>query len=286
MVTTFRRVLLAALACACAPTGAQVMAGALAGSMVPYFLEQSSSADSPFALVTDSSRLDTDALIRMAARLGATKTEARMDTQCWEKRIPIAGLAYEYCFHARWRRAGTDTLAVLPQPWGADSLAIRRGRLFGYYSFHTSVQDQYRVARNFATFLHSAYHQETMRGYAVRDSLFQAPPPQTQTGLWSRGAISMGWAAHYAGERNPFMGYRGLLTVLLGIIDAGFGIAAVAVAADADSPAEALRNLAIVKAGHTAFSWAIFTPVLSVEIGPTIRVREAGYRFPIGIRMD
>lgn len=136
---------------------------------------------------------------------------------------------------------------------------------------------------NLAEFLRSAYHQELFPEYRARDPLFLPSMRQSESGLWLRGAASMGWAAGYAVEGNPFTGHpsalKGLFYLLDGLIG-GIGAYQCVSLINEGTPEKILPGLLAMKAGHSVLSLAIFTPLLSIELGETLRIRNTGYRFP------
>ena len=88
-MVTLARSLAALLACAGAAT-AQIEAGIIGGmigGLAP--LQISSEAYSPPTLTLDASRLDLPALDRLAARLGAERTDWYSDRFCWERPMGI-----------------------------------------------------------------------------------------------------------------------------------------------------------------------------------------------------
>jgi hypothetical protein len=263
-----------------------VIGGLMGGLMAPYMMVAGGPAFSPQRFVIDSLRLDEKALDTLAAKLGAFPTRRQPNEICYQKRA-VGRTAYDFCLEVTWPRAYKDTILIDTADWSVDTLTLKKNRMIGIYRFWVETRDDYRVNRSLAMFLESAYHQQLFPDYRARDSLFQAPSDMTQWGLWSRGTVSFGWGADYALHRNPFTGGpRGFVTGMLYVFDGVFCIAAVAMAAGSDSPGEAAQKVLITEAVHTGFAYCLWLPLLSLEIGQTIRLRESGYRFPRELRMD
>jgi hypothetical protein len=255
--------------------------GGVIGGLSPI-LSTGSNSTSHQQFTVDSLRLDIRILDTLAARLGAKPTSRSPDEYCWQRRV-LGRKVYDYCFIAEWPGANADTLLSDTNAWGIDTLRLRKNRMFGYYYFRAATGDAYEVSSNLAAFLNSAYHQELFPAYRRMDSLFLPVPRQTQAGLWLRGAASMGWAARYSGRDNPFMGAKRYVAELYYVLDGIMAIVGVGTAVqlvNEGSPEKIPQSLLAVKTGHTVLSWLIFTPMLSLELGETLKLRNAGYRFP------
>ena len=59
-----------------------------------------------------------------------------------------------------------------------------------------------------------------------------------------------------------------------------------AAAAAGGKDAEEMLLYALQAKGlHTGISFAVFTPLLSLELSETLRIRDSGYRMPVGMRI-
>jgi hypothetical protein len=248
-------------------------------SLIPIWVSEKA----PRNFILDSSRLDSRRLDSLAERLGAKAYYHGESALCYERRR-FGRTVYSYCFRADWTPASVDTLVADTNAWSVDSIQLRKGRLFGYYAFAARGYSGWQEDR-VSTFLHSAYHQDLYPGYRERDSLFMPMPRQNQLGLWLRGVVSPTWAVYYASPRDPFAGFsRHANWEKIAYLSDGYftTLAMIAVAAMlTDGKAEnRTRVLWLVAGAHTAVSLGVFLPILSMDLGESMRFRLSGYRFP------
>lgn len=270
-----------------ARTDPGVLGGILAGTLAaaadaaaaPAFQEQ---------LTLQAGNVDMAILDRMQARLQSSLADVHLDSRCYERRS-FGQRVYRYCFDYSLVRATVDTTVTLPRPWRDEPVVLKPQLALLKYGFAARTGDDMGSdSHNLAAFLNSAYHQELYPEYAKADSNFLPPLRKSQLGLWTRGAVSMGWGVQYAARGNPFQtgAAVGLVKWLLYGVDAIFYVG-MAVAATEGKDAEAgLLYAAQAKALHTGISYAIFTPLLSLELAETLRIRDSGYRLPIGLRFQ
>lgn len=239
--------------------------------------------EAPQFTAPDSLRLDVHVLDSMAVKLGADLTVHHENRRCYERRL-LSIKTYGYCFAVEWPAAALDTLVSDTLDWGIDTVRLEKNRIFSRYRFEASLGENTWSDSGFTRFLNSAYHQELFPGYRRADSLFQNPPAQpNQWGLWSRGALSMGWAAGYALKHNPTVAESKQKILWYYAADAYFVLLASALTAGAvyrGEPEKIPMGLVVLKGVYTALGLGIALPILSIDLGEWGKVRKSGYRMP------
>ena len=80
-------------------------------------------------------------------------------------------------------------------------------------------------------------------------------------------------------------GAVGLVKWLLYGMDVIFHIGMAVAATEGKDAGESLLYAMQAKALHTGLSFAIFTPLVSMELSETLHIQDSGYRLPVGMRM-
>jgi hypothetical protein len=243
------------------------------------------------SFLVDSLRLNMGYLDSLAERLGARVVSREQDRICYERRV-LGRVMYAYCFDAIWTQAKEDRVVAESNGGSIDHVRLRKGHLFGHYGFEDlACNTTFQFEENLPAFLHSAYQQHAIPGYREQDSRFISIPGGSQVGLWLRGAVSPVWAARYVTRDNPFAGRAqgGSVRAIYYVTDGVFGFLALFATAAliAHDQAELIpRSLLFIEGFHVGTSLAFCMPIMSMDFGETIRIRNSGYRIPISLRKE